>query len=71
MANWAVTGNALVRPDHIPIDIFLNEISFYRLNICTIREFLMIEGLLLEDDEDNDEDAGNVYIIKFYNTVPK
>ena len=36
-------------PDHIPIDIFLNELSFYRLEKDALREFLMIEGILLEE----------------------
>ena len=41
----------LVRPDNIPIDIFLNEITFYRLNLETISEFLEIEGLLSPAEE--------------------
>ena len=36
--------------DHIPIDIFLNELSFYRLEKEVLREFLMIEGILLEEE---------------------
>ena len=51
MANWFLKGGPLVRPDHIPIDIFLNELTFYRPSISTIREFLKIEGLLLSEDE--------------------
>jgi len=58
MTNWFLHGGSLVRPDHIPIDIFLNEIAFYRLDIDTIREFLEIEGLL--DDEKPNEDDRNV-----------
>ena len=31
LANWFMEGGDLIRPDHIPIDIFLNEIPYYRL----------------------------------------
>ena len=47
-------GEPLVRPDHIPIDIFLNEITFYRLNLATITEFLEIEGLLRPPEVEKD-----------------
>ena len=30
LANWFMEGGDLIRPDHIPIDIFLNEIPYYR-----------------------------------------
>ena len=43
-----------MRPDHIPIDIFLNEITFYRLNLATITEFLEIEGLLRPPEGEED-----------------
>jgi len=49
MANWLLKGGPLVRPDHIPIDIFLNELTFYRPSLSTVREFLKIEGLLLDE----------------------
>ena len=51
MANWFMKGGPLVRPDNIPIDIFLNELSFYRLRLETISEFLEIEGLLNVPEE--------------------
>jgi len=45
-------GGNLVRPDIIPIDIFLNELTFYRLSYSSIKDFLDIEGLLLEEAEE-------------------
>ena len=51
MAHWFMKAGPLVRPDNIPIDIFLNEITFYRLNLDTISEFLEIEGLLSPAEE--------------------
>ena len=44
-------GGSLIRPDNIPIDIFLNELTFYRLSYSSIKDFLDIEGLLLEESE--------------------
>ena len=59
-------GEPLVRPDHIPIDIFLNEITFYRLNLATITEFLEIEGLLrppeVEEDLPNCKRMGLLFV---------
>lgn len=44
-------GGSLIRPDIIPIDIFLSELTFYRLSYSAIKDFLDIEGLLLEENE--------------------
>ena len=54
------SGGALVRPDHIPIDIFLNEITFYRLNLETISEFLEIEGLLNPTEDEKGKRLYNI-----------
>ena len=45
-------GGSLIRPDIIPIDIFLNELTFYRLSYSSIKDFLDIEGLLLDESDD-------------------
>ncbi|XP_078492961.1 potassium voltage-gated channel subfamily A member 3-like isoform X1 [Ciona intestinalis] len=40
-------SGTLIRPDHIPIDIFVNEIRFYAFDYKTLEDFLRDEGLLL------------------------
>ena len=50
-----------MRPNHIPIDIFLNEIAFYRPSMLKIKEFLRIEGLLLEETYIDTGKAGSEY----------
>ena len=39
-------GGTLRRPDDIPIDIFINELKFYKLSRSTLEEFLREEGIL-------------------------
>jgi hypothetical protein len=52
IANWITNGGELVCPDTVPIDIFLYEISFYRLPVPVIEDFLRNEGLLMEKEEE-------------------
>ena len=52
IANWLTNGGELVCPDTVPIDIFLYEISFYRLPVPVIEDFLRNEGLLMEKEEE-------------------
>ena len=41
-------GGKLIRPDEVPLDIFLNEVRFYRFGREAISEFLKLEGIFLE-----------------------
>ena len=41
-------GGKLIRPDDVPLDIFLNEVRFYRFGRDAISEFLKLEGIFLE-----------------------
>ena len=52
IANWLTNGGELVCPDTVPIDIFLYEISFYRLPVPVIEDFLRNEGLLMEKEDE-------------------
>ena len=40
------SGKYLLRPDDIPIDVFITELSFYNLGRDTIEDFLKSEGML-------------------------
>ena len=39
-------GAGLVRPDDIPIDVFVTELAFYSLGRKTVENFLKNEGIL-------------------------
>ncbi|CAG5113845.1 Oidioi.mRNA.OKI2018_I69.chr2.g7935.t1.cds [Oikopleura dioica] len=43
ISSFLMRGGSLIRPDIIPIDIFLSELTFYRLSYSAIKDFLDIE----------------------------
>ena len=53
--NNAKWGADLIRPDDIPIDVFVTELAFYSLGRETVENFLKNEGLLRDGSNSQNE----------------
>ena len=70
------SGKYLLRPDDIPIDVFITELSFYNLGRDTIEDFLKSEGMLRTPVQNKVDTidryparVSNVLWLKFYQKV--
>jgi len=61
IANFINNGKYLIRPDDIPIDVFVTELAFYSLGRETVENFLNNEGLLRDERRfDQDSNCGEM-----------